>query len=241
MHRCVLLRATSTFDRHSDGNTQRIAQDAAWNEAMQTQRGASASPFHGWCLAAWLGLGVAAACAGVLALSSDPVDGTRMVIRLTARTSLLLFVLAFTASSLAQLLPSPATTWLRANRRYVGGAFAFSHVLHAAAIVALSQLAPVLFGQLTTPASLIAGGLGYAVILLMFATSFDRAVEMLGPQVWRILHKIGAWFLAIFFAVNFGRRAVVMPEMYWPYMALIVAAIVVRVVAGRRKSETRTV
>lgn len=208
---------------------------------MQTQQRTSTSSSRGWYLAIRLGLGVAAACVPVLVLSSTLVDGTRMVIRLTARTSLLLFVLAFTASSLAKLLPSPTTAWLRANRRYFGVTFAFSHFIHAAAIFALAELDPVLFDRLTTPASFIAGGFGYAVIIAMFVTSFDRVALMVRPDVWRNLHKVGGWFLAAFFVVNFGRRAVVTPQMYWPYLALIFAAIAIRLLAARRKYKASVV
>ncbi|MBB6466046.1 DMSO/TMAO reductase YedYZ heme-binding membrane subunit [Aminobacter lissarensis] len=195
---------------------------------------ASAWPPNGWRLTAWLGAGVLAACAGAVSLADDPVDGTRMVIRLTARSSLMLFVLAFTASSLAQLWLSAMTRWIRANRRYFGLAFAFSHGVHAAAIIALSQLDPVLFDELTAPAAFIAGGTGYLAIILMAATSFDRTAAAIGLKAWRIIHTGGAWFLAVFFVVNFGRRAVLRPELYWPYMALILAAIALRLVAHFR-------
>lgn len=195
---------------------------------------ASAWPPNGWRLTAWLGAGVLAACAGAVSLADDPVDGTRMVIRLTARSSLMLFVLAFTASSLAQLWLSAMTRWIRANRRYFGLAFAFSHGVHAAAIIALSRLDPVLFDELTAPAAFIAGGTGYLAIILMAATSFDRTAAAIGLKAWRIIHTGGAWFLAVFFVVNFGRRAVLRPELYWPYMALILAAIALRLVAHFR-------
>lgn len=195
---------------------------------------ASTWPPNGWRVTAWLSVGVLTVCAAAVGLAGDTVDGTRMVIRLTARTSLVLFVLAFTASSPMQLWPSVMTRWLRANRRYFGLAFAFSHGVHAAAIFALSQLDPVLFDELTAPAAFIAGGTGYLVIVLMAATSFDRTAAAVGPKVWHIIHTGGAWFLAVFFVVNFGRRAVLMPEMYWPYMALILAAIALRLIVRLR-------
>ncbi len=191
-------------------------------------------PPNGWRLTAWLGAGVLAACAVAVGLAGDPVDGARMAIRLTARTSLVLFVLAFTASSLAQFWPSAMTRWIRANRRYFGLAFAFSHGVHAAAILALSQLDPMLFDELTAPAAFIAGGTGYLAIVLMAATSFDRTAAAVGPKAWRIIHTGGVWFLAVFFVVNFGRRAVLKPELYWPYMALILAAIALRLVVHFR-------
>lgn len=194
----------------------------------------SIRPPSGWRLTAWLGLVVLAVSGVAAGLAGDPVDGARMVIRLTARTSLTLFVLAFTASSLALLWPSAMAHWIRANRRCFGLAFAFSHGVHAVAIIALSQLDPKLFDELTAAAAFIAGGTGYLAIILMTATSFDRTAAAIGPKAWSIIHGGGAWFLAVFFVVNFGRRAVLNPGMYWPYMALILAAIALRLMGQWR-------
>jgi ABC-type multidrug transport system fused ATPase/permease subunit len=54
------------------------------------------------------------------------VDGVRMVIRFTARTSLLFFCLAFGAAALARIWPNAWTQWQRRNRRYLGVTFAAS-------------------------------------------------------------------------------------------------------------------
>ena len=168
-------------------------------------------------------------------LSADAVESARVVIRLTARTSLVLFLLAFTASSISRLWPSTFAAWLTANRRYLGLAFVVSHGIHAVAIIALARLDPSLFDELTTIVSFVAGGIGYAIIALMALTSFDRTAAMVGPRLWRVAHTGGVWFIVAFFIVNFGRRAVIHPETYWPYMALIVLAIVVRLAAIPRK------
>ena len=77
--------------------------------------------------------------------------------------------------------------------------FVFSHLVHAAGIIALSQFAPELFDKLTTPASFIAGGLGYTVIVVMFSTTFNRVGAALGPKSWRIANTWSGWFLALFF------------------------------------------
>lgn len=192
-----------------------------------------------WCLALFIGGGVLLTSFAAFALATYPVDGMRMVIRLTARTSLILFVLAFTASSLNALWPSPVTGWLRTERRQFGVAFALSHFIHAAALIALWQIDPQVFDALTTPISFIAGGLGYVIIAAMFFTSFERGARWVGPFCRARLHKGVSWFLAVFFVINFGRRAVIMPAMYWPYMALIFTAIAIRLFARRLKSAAR--
>ena len=75
------------------------------------------------------------------------VEGVRMVIRFTARTSLLLFCLAFGAGALARLWPNAWTRWQRRNRRTLGVTFAASHGMHAIAIACFAAMAPPLSGR----------------------------------------------------------------------------------------------
>lgn len=203
---------------------------------MRTDQNTGKTPVSALPLACAMALCILAASWVVAIHTPDVVEGVRRVIRLTARSSLLLFVLAFTASSLAELAPSRATGWLRRNRRAFGLGFAFSHGVHAVGIIALAHVAPAVFDALTTPVSFIAGGLGYALIIALAATSSQRAVACLGEHRWSMLHTRGVWFLAVFFVINFGRRAVHRPEAYWPYMALILAAIALRLIAKRRRA-----
>src|SRR5580704_9556509 len=99
---------------------------------MQARQG---NWFEGWRLFALLTLILTALCAGIAGMRGFEVEGVRMVVRFTARTSLLFFCLAFGAAALARLWPNGWTRWLRRNRRYLGVTFAASHGLHAIAIV----------------------------------------------------------------------------------------------------------
>ena len=87
-----------------------------------------------------------------------------MMIRFTARSSLVLFCLAFGAAALARLWPNAWTRWLRRNRRALGVSFAASHGLHAAAIVGFAAMDQAGFAAATSPASYVFGGLGYALL-----------------------------------------------------------------------------
>ena len=68
---------------------------------------------NGWRLTGVLSLLLAAMALYFLVAHNWNVDGIRLVIRATARTSLMLFVLAFTASAMVELLPSDGTRWQR--------------------------------------------------------------------------------------------------------------------------------
>jgi methionine sulfoxide reductase heme-binding subunit len=141
------------------------------------------------------------------------VEGVRWLIRTTARTSLLFFVLAYTAQALWVLRPGMTTKWLRQHRRQWGWLLVVSHGIHALAIGALSQWDPVLFDQLSPLGNRITGGLAYLIIALMGLTSFDRTAAWLGRTNWSRLHTWGSHYLWLSFLVAFGKR---MPDS-WMY------------------------
>lgn len=141
--------------------------------------------FEGWRLFAVLALTLTALCIWIAGMRGFEVEGVRMVIRFTARTSLLLFCLAFSAAALARLWPNAWTRWQRRNRRYLGVSFAASHGLHALAIASFAIMDPAGYAAATSAASYIFGGIGYAFIIAMTATSFDRTAQALGARLAR--------------------------------------------------------
>ena len=193
---------------------------------------------NGWRLVGLLSLLLAAMTLGLMASEGWTIDGIRLAIRATARTSLVLFALAFTASALAELVPTEATRWQRRNRRYLGVSFAVSHFIHLGAIVALAMLDRALFWTLTNVMTIVLAGTAYLFIAAMTATSFDRAAAWLGPRKWRLLHLIGGWYIWISFAIAVGKR-VPLDSFYWPMAVLVLAIAGVRLVATHRRSRRR--
>src|SRR6516164_5489597 len=179
--------------------------------------------FEGWRLLVLLSLSLIVLCIWIAAMRQFEVEGVRMVIRFTARSSLLLFCLAFSAAALARLWPNAWTRWQRRNRRYLGLSFAASHAIHAAAIVVFAKMDPAGFMEVTSPASYIFGGIGYAVIIAMSATSFDRTAALVGPRAWRVLHLVGGYYLWLQFVVSFGKRVPAMPA----YAAFLIPLLIV--------------
>jgi len=180
------------------------------------------SALQGWRLLGLLSLGLLALAGLVLALQPD-VAGVRMVIRLTARTSLVLFLLALTASAAARLWPGPWTRWQLRNRRYLGLGFAASHAIHLAAIVAFANLDPAGFHGASGMGNIITGGLAYLFIAAMSATSFDAAAAWLGPKAWGWLHRAGIHYLWLSFLFSFGRRIPMSPGYVLPVVLLLLA------------------
>src|SRR5262245_56222196 len=172
-------------------------------------------------------------CAVLLGMAGTSEDGLRLVIRATARTSVTLFLLAFVASSLVRVWPTPASRWLIANRRYVGVSFAVSHLAHLIAILTLvgwSTRALVTTAGIVTA---IAGGIGYLFVAAMVATSFDRTAAWLGPRRLRLLHTIGAYYLWFVFVATFAPRAFTAPAVYATTTVALLAALGLRVGAPR--------
>lgn len=180
----------------------------------------------GWRLTGVIGSALILMAVASLALTHDPVEGVRLVIRLTARTSLALFLLAFVASALVRLFPSPLTQWLRVNRRFLGASFAISHFLHLLAIISLARLDYAVFLQLTNIVAYVGGGLAYMFIVLMTATSFDRMAAVVGPHVWRGIHLTGMWYIWLSFALNFGKRVPTSSNYMFPVLLIGLAALI---------------
>lgn len=192
----------------------------------------------GWRLLIAATLAIAALSVWLASMRGFEVDGVRLAIRFTARTSLLLFCLAFSASALARLWPASPTHWLRRNRRYIGLSFAASHAIHAIAIVLFAIMAPAAFREATSPASFIFGGLGYGFIIAMAATSFDRTAAAIGPRAWRVLHTTGIYYLWVQFMVSFGMRIPAMPNYAWFLLPLLVV-MAIRIIAAVRSRRAR--
>ncbi|MET3907918.1 sulfoxide reductase heme-binding subunit YedZ [Bradyrhizobium sp. S3.3.6] len=195
--------------------------------------------FEGWRLLAVLTLSLIALSLWIASMRHFEVEGMRMVIRFTARSSLLLFCLAFGAAALARLWPNAWTRWQRRNRRYLGLSFAASHAIHALAIVVFAKMDPAGFAEATSPTSYIFGGIGYAVIIAMSATSFDRTAELLGPRAWRALHLVGGYYLWFQFMVSFCKRVPAMP-LYVAFLIPLLAMMALRLIAMAAHPRGRT-
>lgn len=205
---------------------------------MENRGKSRARLFEGWELVIVVSAVLLLAVSVLAHAKGGGIDGVRSAIRTTARTSIILFLLAFTASSVAALVPTPFTRWQQRNRRYLGLAFAISHLFHAIVIVLLFRADTRLFWTLTNVVGVVSGSIAYAFIFAMAATSFDRTARWLGPRNWRILHLFGSWYIWLIFLVAFGRR-IPLNRNYWiPVVALLAAAALRITAAQRRRTAT---
>ena len=164
-----------------------------------------------------------AASAATLGVQGVGEEGLRAVIRLTARTSFVLFNAAFAASALARRWPGGFTRWLARNRRQVGVSFAVSHLVHLVAIVALTR-----YAALFDNAGVLVAVLGYVAVAAMTATSFDRTAAWLGPRRWRRLHLVAGWYVWGVFVAAYVPRTIVESPAYASFVVVLLAVFALR-------------
>jgi DMSO/TMAO reductase YedYZ heme-binding membrane subunit len=198
-----------------------------------TERSDILSPprFEGTAVVGWSSLALVGMTAFLLAIYGTHEEGVRVVVRATARTSLIYFAAAFAASGLRRLWRAPLSAWLLRNRRYIGLSFAVSHAIHLGAILTLAATVPG-FAANVSRVTAIGGGFGYVLIAGMVLTSNDTTVRRLGRRRWRALHLLGMWVVFGIFVSSYLGRALHNPN-YVPHAALLAAALTVRLWPAR--------
>ncbi|WP_325917684.1 ferric reductase-like transmembrane domain-containing protein [Pseudomonas frederiksbergensis] len=198
--------------------------------------------YQGWSLFNMIAALVLLMTALILIINPDLTEGVRSAIRATARSSFVLFLLAFTASAFAVLVPSPLSKSLVRERRFIGLAFAFSHLVHALLIYWYGQLNTEFWPGRTTLGN-VPGTVGYVFILLLALTSFKSTKRLIGTTAWKRLHTTGMWVVAAIFAYSNFKR-IPMSDWYVLPFGLICAATAIRLVgklaqANKRQSLAR--
>lgn len=183
-----------------------------------------------WPLLLGLIAGLGAIALG-LWTGADQTDQWSRAARWTARIGLPIFLLSFTAASLAKLWPNAVTRSLWQNRRWWGLGFAACHTTHLYALVRYLQIS----GEDRPLPALAAGGMAYVLMFAMAATSNDAAMKALGRN-WKRLHTVGAYSLWLIFTLSYSLRLAEpakLPEAVYG-VTLCLAAFTLRIAAQRR-------
>ena len=168
----------------------------------------------------------AAAFLGAVGVTDENVFIT---LQLSARIAFVILLIVFVARPLQQMFATPFTAKLLRNRRLFGIAFAGVHTAHLGLIMYRARVNPGFDYLLAENAS---GMFTYLVILAMFVTSFNAVAKKLGARNWRILHKAGLYFLfAAFTQTQLPDSLDHLEDMNWLLIALIFAALVIRLTA----------
>jgi len=180
------------------------------------------------------------AAAAYLLTTGITDDSISLALRISGRFAFLILIVAFAARPLQQLVKAPWTAKLLRNRRQLGVAFAGIHIAHFGLILMRINHVPE-FGA-GSPFSL-SGAFTYVVILAMLITSFSGPARAIGPKAWKVLHKLGIFFLvAAFLRTQLPSTMADLELANGLLIVLATAALIVRVsafVANRRNAPTR--
>ena len=123
--------------------------------------------------------------------------------------------------------------------RYLGVAFAGSHLVHAGFIIASVILSSARFkaGVARTPEAVyILDTIAYGFVIAMAITSFDRIANRMQYATWRRLHVTGNYVIWLTFFVAYWRRGITYPLFYGPFLLIVLAALVIRAVGKAKRT-----
>src|SRR5262245_25355163 len=194
-----------------------------------------------WRLIVGVMLANAVLALALLVLAGSDIAATELALRTTARVSFVWFMLAFVASPLWQLHPSPATAWLLRRRRALGVIFGLSMAIHVGFILRLYHLHAPQRPPMVTDADFVIGVPGLVLVALLTITSIEALKQRLGTVAWRRLHTTGIWVVwTIFFLClvdSVGRKTTNHPVLaYYTFIAVLLLGVVLRVIAARQRT-----
>jgi hypothetical protein len=170
----------------------------------------------------------------VLAVFGAAEQGTVEALRVTARWCFLLFWFAYAGGALAKFWNLRFVAELARHGREFGLAFASALAVHAALVLWHYHIA-------TPPdGAMLFFWVGILCTYLLALFSLPWARDMLGPRLWRLFLSLALNYIALVFAVDFivdplqATGVAKYPLSYLPFLAMLVAGILVRLAAFAR-------
>jgi len=122
--------------------------------------------------------------------------GVSSMIQLSVRCAVPLLYLAFAASSMQILFPGAFSNWLLRNRKMIGLSFAAAMAWQLFFIVwMVTVFSDYYIDEVYVLRDAIEGVVGYLFLFAMTVTSFQFGRKHLQPRQWKLLHKIGIYYL----------------------------------------------
>ncbi len=184
-------------------------------------------------LLALIAIAIGAMCAAIANTVTPAEDAAGAMIRWTARTSLVLFALAYVARPLVQLRPGPATKALLARRKWIGLGFATSHGFHLVGILWLASPDLGAFARSQEPTILVALAT-FVALAAMTVTSVDSVRRAMPARAWRGLHWTGLQLAWLSFTATYAGAIAVHPLYVLP-AAILAGVAAIRIAAWARK------
>lgn len=183
-------------------------------------------------LLAAIAAAIAAMCAVLVLAYGAGAEGAHACVRWTARTSLVLFALAYVSRPLVQLRPTRTARDVLSYRKWLGLGFATSHGFHLAGIVAIAWPDPGGFLRAQDPTIAIAGAT-FLALGAMAVTSHERVRKAMQPKTWKRLHRTGMHLAWLSFTGTYAAAIGASPVYIAP--TVVLAAIAgIRIAAWQR-------
>jgi hypothetical protein len=150
----------------------------------------------------WMGSafgGALVLAAGIMLLEGTGLTGTTDGLRLTARFSYLFFWLAYIGGALTVLF-GPAFNTVTRRSRELGLSFASAQLVHVGLVIWLAWISPP---QPVRDAMMPFFAIGVVWTYLLAGLSMDRARDLFGPDILRVLRTIGSEYIALTFFADF--------------------------------------
>ncbi len=154
-------------------------------------------------------------------------ETVRLLVRLSARLSVLLFLVAFVAEALHEFNGSRGVRRIAERAAAFFLAFAASHIYHLALLGVLAVWFPDPFVKETEALTVVGGGLAYA-----FLVGIAVAIVRTGHFPNGLLATIGVYYIWVVFTRAYSYR--LDDTVYVVIFALLIVAFIVRVGAHLR-------
>ena len=121
------------------------------------------------------------------------------MIQLSVRCAVPLLFVAFAASSVNVLFPGLFGRWILRNRKFIGLSFAAAMAWQLFFILwMVTQYTEYYFERVFALSDVIEGIGGYLLLTAMVLTTFKFGRKRLSNKQWKILHKVGIYWLWIY-------------------------------------------
>lgn len=152
---------------------------------------------NGWNLF-WLVTGLISMAMLIAVMANEMNSGPAVssLIQLSVRCAVPWLYLVFAASSVQILFPGQFSLWLARNRKHLGLCFAAAMAWQGLFIVWLvTAYSDYYVNEVYVLRDAIEGVVGYLLLAAMTVTSFMPVRKRMKPGDWKLLHKIGIYFL----------------------------------------------
>lgn len=149
-------------------------------------------------------------------------ETNQVLIRLSARTSFIVFCIAFSASIVYKISKNKYSKFTISNRKYLGVTFAMIHLFHFGLITIKDVFFEPVFITRGLK-SLLPGIITYLFIALMLLTSFSIFSKKITPKQWSIIHTIGGYLILFIFTISYSSRVQSGKLFYFPLFIIAIS------------------